>query len=365
MYTEISKIIEGGLNGDREKVYNYARVLAENLEGDGEFGLAKKIRKVIDNRKGGVIALDSLSSKPVDGESRMDMVDISYPNIEEDFLVLNKNTKDEIEDFVKCYFNRDKLIAAGLDEPNSLLLYGPPGCGKTTVAMYISTKTKLPLVTARLDGLISSLLGSTAKNIRKIFEFASKQECILFLDEFDVIAKVRDDKNEMGELKRVVNSLIQNLDGFSKDSIIIAATNHHDLLDPAIWRRFNRVLELDRPCEEEIRIILKKYISSSKICIDISSKKIEVVANAMIGLSHADIKTIMNNAIKNCLIKEVDTVALYDILRETYIFKNHMINDENEYIKYLIENGMTHKELQVLGFSLRKIRMISKESKGE
>ena len=81
-----------------------------------------------------------------------------------------------------------------------------------------------------------SLLGSTAKNIRKIFDYASKRECILFLDEFDVIAKLRDDKNELGELKRVVNSLIQNIDGLNSDSILIAATNHHELLDPAIWR---------------------------------------------------------------------------------------------------------------------------------
>ena len=218
MYTEIAKIIEGGLSGDREKVYNYAKVLADNLEEIGEKSLSKKICSIINNRKSGMLALDSLSSKPVDSESRMDIVDISYPDIDVDSLVLNKDTKNEIEDFVKCYKNRDKLIAAGIDETNTLLLYGPPGCGKTTVAKYISMKTGLPLITARLDGLISSLLGSTAKNIRKIFDFASRQECILFLDEFDVIAKVRDDKNETGELKRVVNSLIQNIDIFSIES---------------------------------------------------------------------------------------------------------------------------------------------------
>ena len=124
-------------------------------------------------------------------------------------------------------------------------------------------KTKLPLATARLDGLISSLLGSTAKNIRKIFDYASKQECVLFLDEFDVIAKVRDDKNEMGELKRVVNSLLQNIDMFSPDSIIIAATNHHELLDPAVWRRFNKVLLIDKPTVPEIQKFLKLLLEKN------------------------------------------------------------------------------------------------------
>ena len=100
------------------------------------------------------------------------------------------------------------------------------------------------------------LLGSTAKNIRKIFDYASRRECILFLDEFDVIAKLRDDKNELGELKRVVNSLIQNIDAFSNDSILIAATNHHELLDPAIWRRFTTIVSLEKPQKGEIERLL-------------------------------------------------------------------------------------------------------------
>lgn len=363
MYTEITKIIEGGLNGDREKVYNYAKVLANNLESSGDISFAKKIRRVIENRKEGMIALDTLSSKPVDGESRMEMVDVTYPSVENDFLVLNKDIEAEIQDFVKCYSARDKLISAGIEATNSLLLYGPPGCGKTSVAKYISSLTGLPLVTARLDGLISSLLGSTSKNIRKIFDFASRQECILFLDEFDVIAKVRDDKNEMGELKRVVNSLIQNIDAFSQDSILIAATNHHELLDSAIWRRFNRVLALDKPSEEDILRIISSYTDSQNVSFSINTKKKRILSNAMLGLSHADVKTLLNNAIKNCLINGANTVTLFDLLRETFLFQNHTISDDNVYLKYLLQHGMTHRELQILGFPLRKIRTLSKECK--
>lgn len=364
MYTEIAKIIEGGLNGDREKVYNYAKVLADNLEGSGDKALARKIRNVLSSRKPGTIALDSLSSKPVDGESRMDMVDISYPAIEEGFLILNRDTETEIQDFIKCYQNRDKLISAGIDEGNSLLLYGPPGCGKTTVAKFISSKTGLPLITVRLDGLISSLLGSTAKNIRKVFYYASRQECILFLDEFDVIAKVRDDKNETGELKRVVNSLIQNIDIFSRDSIVIAATNHHELLDPAIWRRFNRVLAIEKPSEEDILRIITSYVLAGSVEFELSDKNISSVAAALMGLSHADVKTVLNNAIKNSVINDSEAVSVLDILRETYLFRNHTISDEKEYLTFLMENGMTHRELQKNGFPLRKVQAISKQIRG-
>ena len=262
MYTEIVKIIEGGLLGDKEKVQNYAVVLANNLEKEGEVALSNKIKGVVAKRKRGLTSLDSFATKPVDTESRMDIVEITTPKISKKQIVLSKYVEEEIQAFIECYANRDELIKAGIEISNSLLLYGPPGCGKTTVAQFISSVTGLPLVTARLDGLISSLLGSTAKNIRKIFDYASKRECILFLDEFDVIAKLRDDKNELGELKRVVNSLIQNIDGLNSDSILIAATNHHELLDPAIWRRFSKVITLEKPQIDEIGKLLQIYLNS-------------------------------------------------------------------------------------------------------
>ena len=323
MYTEISKIIEGALSGDKEKVFNYSKILAKNLENNGDLALSRKINNLLSKKRGGILSLDSLSSKPVDGESRMDMVDICYPIIDRDKLILNNEIDNKIKEFIKGYENRDKLLKAGIDEPCTLLLYGPPGCGKTSMAQYISMETGLPLVTARLDGMISSLLGSTAKNIRKIFDFASRQECILFLDEFDVIAKIRDDKNETGELKRVVNSLIQNIDVFSKDSIIIAATNHHELLDPAIWRRFNRVLSVSKPTELEINSLIHTCINTSKFKFDISDKKIENISSSLIGLSHSDINTIMNNSMRSSVINEKNEITLFDILREAFLFKNH------------------------------------------
>lgn len=365
MYTEISKIIEGALSGDKEKVFNYSKILAKNLENDGDLALSRKINNLLSKKRGGILSLDSLSSKPVDGESRMDMVDICYPIIERDKLILNNEIDNKIREFIKGYENRDKLLKAGIDEPCTLLLYGPPGCGKTSMAQYISMETELPLVTARLDGMISSLLGSTAKNIRKIFDFASRQECILFLDEFDVIAKIRDDKNETGELKRVVNSLIQNIDVFSKDSIIIAATNHHELLDPAIWRRFNRVLSVSRPTEYEINSLIHICIDNSKFKFDISDKKIENLAISLIGLSHSDINTIMNNSMRSSVINEKNEITTFDILREAFLFKNHSITNDDEFLEFLIQGGMTHRELQGCGFPLRRIQMISKKVRGE
>lgn len=360
MYTEIVKIIEGGIIGDKEKVYNYAQVLAENLEKTGDTSLSKKIRTLLNNKKTRMASLDEFSTKPVDTESRMDMVDINIPDTTFKKPILKSYIEEEIEEFIHSYNYRDEIIRAGIEMNSSLLLYGPPGCGKTTVAKYISFKTGLPLVTVRLDGLISSLLGSTAKNIRKIFDYASKRDCILFLDEFDVIAKLRDDKHELGELKRVVNSLLQNIDDFSKNSILIAATNHHELLDPAVWRRFSKIITLEKPDKEEIISLIKSFIILNSNVTE-NDKKMEQVASAMEGISHADVKTVINNAIKKAIIDEKATIYNWDLLNEVYLYKNHKIISENDFIRFLLQHGVTQKEISDnFSYSIRKVRDVSK-----
>ena len=366
MYTEIVKIIEGGLLGDKEKVLNYATVLSDNLEKQGEVKLANRIRSILVKKKGTFTSLDSFSTKPVDAESRAEIVEISMPQIVASQIVLSKYAEEEIVGFIEGYQQRDKLLKAGLDLSNSLLLYGPPGCGKTTVAQYISSITELPLVTARLDGLISSLLGSTAKNIRKIFDYAAKRECILFLDEFDVVAKLRDDKNELGELKRVVNSLIQNIDSLNNNSIFIAATNHHELLDPAIWRRFSKIITLERPHQEEIGKLLNIFLSNSSNNILGNDKKFDQLESAFEGFSHSGIKTVITNTIRHSIIREKGAVTGCDVLREIYFYKKHSIGDEDEFISFLLQNNATHKEInESLGIPLRRIQTVSKNGRGE
>ncbi len=361
MYTEIVKIIEGGLVNDKEKVVNYATVLADNLENQGEASLAKKIRATLSKKKGTLTSLDSFSTKPVDTESRMDIVEITMPQIEPHQVVLSKYSQDAIYSFIESYKRRDALLKSGLDVSNSLLLYGPPGCGKTTVAQFIASITGLPLVTARLDGLVSSLLGSTAKNIRKIFDYASKRECILFLDEFDVIAKLRDDKNELGELKRVVNSLIQNIDSFSNDSILIAATNHHELLDPAIWRRFATVITLEKPHKEDIGRLLHLLLDGKDTNFLPIAKKLDSIEDALIGLSHSDIKTIVFNAMRCVVLSGRISLTNCDVLKEVFFHKNHAIENEDEFITYLLKYGATHKEInESLSIALRRIQGVSR-----
>ena len=188
---------------------------------------------------------------PVDSDSRFPLIE-HVRLVVEPPLVLSDQQSATLREFLSVAKSYAQLEAEGVDSAVSLLMYGPPGCGKSRLARHVASELGLNLYIARLDGLISSYLGSTSKNIRALFDFAANRPCVLFLDEFDAIAKLRGDTQELGELKRVVNSFIQNLDTIGKQSIILAATNHESLLDAAIWRRFTYRLELShhrRRCE--------------------------------------------------------------------------------------------------------------------
>ena len=253
---EIGKIIEGALKHDQLKVINYTKQLINKLENDEEIRAANKFKKMLiskEERNLSAMGINGNMNIPIDSESRTLLADIIYPDYNKIDVILPKCNEEDIKTFILNYKNADKLNSIGIGVANTLLLYGPPGCGKTKCAFLIAKELNLPLVVARLDSLISSYLGTTAKNIRSLFEFAQKTPCVLFLDEFDAIAKARDDSNELGELKRVVNSLLQNVDSMSGDSLLLAATNHEKLLDTAVWRRFDYKIEINLPDERGIK----------------------------------------------------------------------------------------------------------------
>ena len=365
MKTEISKIIEAGLDKNTEKVRTYANHLSEKLMNSGEEKFAEKIKDIINNKAIHPVHLDEFMSKPTDKDSKIAMVEVLLET-EKKEIIFDKLTQGKVDEYISFLTKKDTLISMGVELPESLLLYGPPGCGKTSVAEYIAHRSNLPLVTARLDGIISSMLGSTAKNIGRIFEYAEKRPCILFLDEFDAIAKARNDSHEVGELKRVVNSLLQNIDAFNKNSILIAATNHADLLDPAVWRRFSNTIEIPLPEKEEIIKLLKVYLTPMENSFLNDANKINIIAENLSETSPSFINTICFSSIKRAVIRNEMTLSFSTIMYQIYVSKN-MKPKLEDLVYFLNTNGVSQANIaNELNISIRIVKkMLNLIKEGE
>jgi SpoVK/Ycf46/Vps4 family AAA+-type ATPase len=289
---ELFRIINGALRLDIEKVRNYTSFLAEKLEQGGDAGAAGRLRKLLEESDHQLrpVSAAFARSLPVDEESRFPLIEkVNLKSIDEPAIALSEEQWLVVSEFVSVTKSRAQFEAEGLNNAEtstSLLMYGPPGCGKSRLARFIARELGMDLYIARLDGLISSYLGSTAKNIRALFDFASKNPCVLFLDEFDAIAKLRGDTQELGELKRVVNSFIQNLDSLSSQSIILAATNHERLLDTAVWRRFSYRIHLDYPNPELREEMWIGFLQP----LQFSSKELALLVDLSEGFSGSDIR---------------------------------------------------------------------------
>ncbi len=317
---EIGKIVEGALKHDQSKVLNYTKQLIDKLNQDGDELAANKFSKQLSAHNGSTLSVMGMNkelSVPVDSESRTVLADVIYPNDNRIDVILSKENRENIDTFILSYKNADRLNSIGIGVANTLLLYGPPGCGKTQCAYLIARELGLPLIIARLDSLISSYLGTTAKNIRSLFDFAQKMPCVLFLDEFDAIAKARDDSNELGELKRVVNSLLQNVDAMSKDSLLISATNHDKLLDSAVWRRFEYKLEIQLP---DTNAIIEMIDLFTKRAHNLNAKEKAELATALTGLSGANIEEVLVKAIRKSVIQD-KSIEKIDFYNELFEFK--------------------------------------------
>jgi len=357
METEVLRIIEGGLANDKRKILTYSSKLADRLSREGNEPLAKCIRQKINASipKGQVVA-DAIRMMPVDVDSHLKIVEVYPADTKRQNIVLAPAVERQVSDFINMINHTSELELAGVDVNKTMLLHGQPGCGKTSIAHYISENTGLPLIVARLDGIVSSLLGSTAKNLRRIFDYAQSIPCILFLDEFDAIAKARDDIHELGELKRVINSLLQDIDEMRSDSVLIAATNHPSMLDKAVWRRFIQVVEVGLPNEKQISEMITVFSSPFTCELVSDAQKRRVFLELVKGLSPSDIKTIFDKAKVKSVIRGRNDIETDDLLFGVYdaIYSE---KTEDGFVLFLNNHGMSQTEISKrTGLSLRKVK---------
>jgi ATP-dependent 26S proteasome regulatory subunit len=274
--------------------------------------LAKQAKELLEMANGtrgrGVLRAGVPDPLPVDHDTRLEL--LRREDVSEILPppVWASDVQRDLDTVVEERQRAVELEGAGLTPTRSVLLVGPPGVGKTLAARWLAHKLARPLITLDLSAVMSSYLGRTGNNIRVVLDFACRSPSALLLDEFDAIAKRRDDVSEVGELKRLVTVLLQAVDDWPADGLLLAATNHPELLDPAIWRRFDRVIEFPKPDLHHVSELIARVVGQ-----DVSSIELLPLAAALAGLSHAEVTRSINAAKRHAFLRKT---PLRDVLLE-------------------------------------------------
>lgn len=242
----IIELVKAGASGDAAALRTSAEALAADERAKRHTGLADRITRALETPQKANVPRTTVSRPNEAGILRRD------PERPLSDLHLSNQVRSRCLEVIEEQRRADVLRAHGLEPRNRLLLVGPPGNGKTSLAESIAYELALPLFTVRYDAVITSYLGETAQRLKRLFDFIRTQPAVLFFDEFDAIGKERGDLHETGEIKRVVTTLLLQLDDLPSYCILIGATNHPELLDRATWRRFQLRLLLDCPSEEQL-----------------------------------------------------------------------------------------------------------------
>lgn len=297
----LKKLFNSFKHEDKDGFYKTANDIIEDERKKNHSILADELKMILFN--GNSTYQNSFhivkQNTPKDSEKDVSLVDIVYPDKYFSDLVLSPEKKDSLELLVKEFRNWDILISNGAFPNRKVLFYGPPGCGKTISAHAIACELGLPLLYVRFDAVVSSFLGETASNIRKVFDYAKNDNWVIFFDEFDAIGRSRNDYSEHGEIKRVVNTFLQQLDSFKGRSLVIAATNFEKSLDYALWRRFDETLEFSLPTTEEKLKLCGLSIKRLKGPQHVFEQYIGDMAN----FSHSDIYKMCETILKMCILE--------------------------------------------------------------
>jgi SpoVK/Ycf46/Vps4 family AAA+-type ATPase len=251
----------------------------------------------------------------------------------------------------------NELTKAGLLPTRSVIFTGPPGVGKSLAARWIARGLKRPLLTLDLSAVMSSYLGRTGVNVRHVLDYAKGVECILLLDELDAIAKRRDDVSDIGELKRLVTVLLQEIDDWPASGLLIAATNHAELLDPAVWRRFELQVGFPMPTDNEMRIAIDKFLGQSELGVDWR----EALALVLRGHSFSDIEREVTIARRSAVVHDQAVERSVAALIQSRA--QRLSKPERAKIAVLLTSGgMSQRQVNELtGVSRDTIRKRSKE----
>ena len=351
--------------GDRDGVeYNIQR-LADMYKQDGHLNEASQLQRILQMARkydgmssfvvsaSSVVLGENLTPNvvvPVDKETAAPILEVIFPNdLPQEEPVFDAKIQEAVNSVILEWTNYFKLLEMKATPSRSCLIFGDPGTGKTHLAKWIAKRVGLPVVLAKLDGIVSSFLGTSSRNISNLFSFANRYKCVLLLDEFDAIAKLRNDPQEVGEVKRIVNTLLQCLDSREDVGFTIGVTNHEQLLDPAIWWRFDVQIEIPKPSADVISSLIKKFLYP----LEYNEAEIIFLTWCLQGATGADVQKMTNWLKRMKLIPEYQNESLFDLMRMYVLLNTGRISNmvrtsishpTDEVVRQLLNDNPTLKQ---------------------
>lgn len=314
---QVKSLLRSYSEGDSEHFVSVALQIAAHAARAGKGHLAQELRDLVDGIKlkqesrqvGGAVPI----ARPK-GELA-GLLAVTYPNTRFSEMVLGAATASALDRVIREYRSQEKLRSHSLSARRKLLLVGPPGCGKTMTASALAGEMKLPLFSVQLHGLITKYMGETAAKLHLVFDAMNETRGVYFFDEFDAIGADRGAKNDVGEIRRILNSFLQFLEQDNSDSLILAATNYVAMLDEALFRRFDDIVRYKRPDGKEIEQLIRNHLQLFLGKLPAWN----IICEAAAGLSHADIARACDDAAKDCILsdrKRISTEMLIKTLQE-------------------------------------------------
>lgn len=311
---QIKTLIRAFGEGDEARFYATAMQIAATEAKSGHQNLADELKLLIDKAKLKGAKSNVIRHLPVNAAQKElnDLLELTNPHEKLKEMVLQAKLLKQLKRIMDEHKHVELLRQNNLSPRKKLLFIGPPGCGKSMSARAIAGELGLPLFIIRLDGLISRYMGESISKLRLIFESMYQFRAVYFFDEFDSIGTTRQEKNDVGEIKRVLNTFLMQIEKDDSNSLIIAATNYPESLDHALFRRFDDIIEYPLPNIKELKTIYKKELLNFKLA---SNFNFEKITKESIGLSYADVHRICEDLLKEFLVygsKEITDLKLIE-----------------------------------------------------
>lgn len=330
----IKNIAKYGLENDQEKLLTVLNELIEHSKRTKKINFALQLQSILKEsiRQQKTNALTKVGSDAhytrVEEKELSELIlekltsDYTFSN-----LVATKEVRQELELFIKEHHTADLLRRFDLPIANKVLLHGPSGCGKTLASYVIAGELQKMMVVVNLGAVVSAKLGETSKNLAKLFKKAASDDCIIFIDEFDSLGKLRDYSQDHGEMKRVVNTILQLFDYLPQSSIVIAATNQKEMLDDALLRRFDLSVRFELPTEKQIKELIDLTLKNGRFKFD-KPRSITEIIKESVGLSYYSIQKTLINAIKRSIFNLQEKAVPLQAIIQTTVWKNLILQEK-------------------------------------